>query len=63
MPPAPSLPARIAKAAYLGTHMEYTVECALGSLFVIERTTSEPRALGSEVWVSLGKAGVMVVRG
>ena len=61
-PPTPSLPARIAKAAYLGTHMEYTVECALGSLFVVERSTSDPLPLGSEVWVSLGKTGITVVR-
>jgi len=60
---APSLPARIAKAAYLGTHMEYTVDCALGSLFVIERSTADPYAPGADIWVSFGTAGVTVVRG
>lgn len=56
------MPARIAKAAYLGTHMEYTVECALGSRFVVERTTSDPYLLGAEVWISLAKTGITVVR-
>jgi len=63
LPPVPSLQAHVTKAAYLGTHMEYTVECVLGSLFVVERTTSEPHPLGAEVWISLAENGITVLRG
>jgi iron(III) transport system ATP-binding protein len=63
LPTSPSLAARITKAAYLGTHMEYTVECALGSLFVVDRTSSESHPVGSELWVSLAKRGIAIVPG
>jgi iron(III) transport system ATP-binding protein len=62
-PSGASLPARVAKAAYLGTHMEYTVECALGSLFVIERSTTDPYPLGADIWLGFAAAGITVVRG
>jgi iron(III) transport system ATP-binding protein len=61
-PQHPALPARIAKSAYLGSHMEYTVECALGSLFVVDRATADPYPIGAEVWVGFAKAGITVVR-
>ncbi len=57
-----ALPARIAKSAYLGTHMEYTVDCALGSLFVVDRATADPYPIGAEVWVGFAKNGITVVR-
>ena len=62
-PPGPAVPARIAKAAYLGTHMEYTVDCALGPLFVVERLTADPHAPGADIWLSLDPTGITVVRG
>jgi iron(III) transport system ATP-binding protein len=40
-PTGPALPTRPVKAVYLGSHMENTVDCALGALFVIDRTISE----------------------
>ena len=44
-PPAgPALEGRIAKAAYLGTHMEYTVSTPVGDLFVVDRTVMRPDA-------------------
>jgi iron(III) transport system ATP-binding protein len=58
---APTLPARIAKAAYLGTHMEYTVECALGILFVVDRALAEPYSVGSELWLGLAKSGITII--
>ena len=46
-PPAgPALEGRIAKAAYLGTHMEYTVSTPVGELFVVDRDGHAPRARG-----------------
>jgi iron(III) transport system ATP-binding protein len=47
-PTGPALPARLVKAVYLGSHMENTVECALGALFAIDRTISESYATSSE---------------
>src|SRR5438445_105526 len=56
-PQDPALPGRIVKSAYLGTHMEYTVECTLGSLFVVDRATADPYPIGADVWVGFVKTG------
>ncbi len=53
----------IRKAAYLGTHMEYTVEAPLGSLFVVDRNVSRPMAAGTEVSIALADHGVALVPG
>jgi iron(III) transport system ATP-binding protein len=61
-PRHPALPGHITKSANLGTHMEYTVECALGCLFVVDRATADPYPIGAEVWVAFAKSGITVVR-
>ena len=53
----------IRKAAYLGTHMEYTVEAPIGSLFVVDREVSRPMPTGSEVSITLAGHGVALVPG
>jgi iron(III) transport system ATP-binding protein len=53
----------IAKAAYLGTHMEYTVRTEHGDLFVVERGASTPRALGARVTLGFAEHGVTLVQG
>jgi iron(III) transport system ATP-binding protein len=53
----------IRKAAYLGTHMEYTVEAPVGSLFVVDRDVSRPMAAGTEVSIALADHGVALVPG
>jgi iron(III) transport system ATP-binding protein len=57
----PALAGTIAKAAYLGTHMEYTVETAAGEMFVVDRVVSRPVAIGTQVWLALGDNGITVV--
>ena len=52
----------IAKAAYLGTHMEYTVRTALGDLFVIERTTPALREIGANVSLAFAERGITIVQ-
>ena len=52
----------VAKAVYLGSHMEYTVETALGELFVIRHRTDSPMPRGTEVSVILTGRGVSLVR-
>jgi len=61
-PARPSFPARIAKAVYLGTQMEYQVECELGRLFAIDPATSAPYAEGCDLWASLPVGGLMILR-
>ena len=56
------LPGSITKAAYLGTHMEYTVATALGDLFVIERAVPAPRAIGAQVALGFAERGVTLVQ-
>jgi iron(III) transport system ATP-binding protein len=60
-PAGPTLPARIVKAAYLGTHMEYTVQSGLGILFVLDSATSDPYPLGCELWLNLPGAGLTIL--
>jgi iron(III) transport system ATP-binding protein len=61
-PPAgPALKGSIAKAAYLGTHMEYTVATGLGDLFVVDRAVTRPVPVGSPVWLTLADHGVTVI--
>jgi iron(III) transport system ATP-binding protein len=60
-PNAPALDGRLAKAAYLGTHMEYTVTTEVGELFVVARAVHRPYAAGAALYVSLGDHGVTVI--
>ncbi|WP_298214429.1 ABC transporter ATP-binding protein [Acidovorax sp.] len=55
------LPARLAKAAYLGAVHEYTFETALGSIFVVSADLDDVLAVGDEVLLGLGVHGVSVV--
>jgi iron(III) transport system ATP-binding protein len=60
-PGRPALEGRVAKAAYLGTHMEYTVSTPLGELFVVDRAIMSPMPAGTPVWIAFEDHGVTVV--
>jgi iron(III) transport system ATP-binding protein len=60
-PGGPALSGHVVKAAYLGSHMEYTVATALGELFVIDAAVTRPVSVGAAVWLTLGDHGAMVV--
>jgi iron(III) transport system ATP-binding protein len=60
-PTAPALEGRVAKAAYLGTHMEYTVSTPVGELFVVDRAIMSPMPAGTAVWIVFEDHGVTVV--
>ena len=62
-PAAPSLTCRIAKAAYLGSHMEYTVESRIGPLFVVDTNVARPYPIGTAVWATLAPQGVTIIPG
>ena len=51
----------IRKAAYLGTHMEYTVEASIGQLFVVDRDVAHPIPAGTQVAIDLSDHGVALV--
>jgi len=51
----------VRKAAYLGSVMEYNVETAIGSLFVIDRSVEAPFPVGSDVAIAFAPHGVVAV--
>jgi iron(III) transport system ATP-binding protein len=53
---------QVKKATYLGSHMEYTVDCVLGELFVIDHQVDHPVPPDSTVRVVLAGRGVTLVR-
>jgi iron(III) transport system ATP-binding protein len=63
--PAPAAPGAlagtIAKASYLGSHMEYSIDTAAGTLFATCPRVDRPLSAGSNVALVLAPRGVMVV--
>ena len=57
-----ALTGTITKAAYLGTHMEYSVRTDYGNLFVIDRVTPILREVGEPVTLTFADHGVMLVK-
>ena len=51
----------VRKAAYLGNTMEYTVDTAIGPLFVIHGRVDRPLAVGADVGVALAPHGVIAI--
>ena len=60
--PAGALPGKIAKASYLGTHMEYSIDTAAGTLFATCPRVERPLSAGTAVAVTLAPRGVIIVR-
>ncbi len=59
---AGELQARVLKATYLGSHMEYTLETPLGELFAVDGDIDSPAAVGDSVALELVRRGVTLVR-
>ena len=51
----------VLKAAYLGSHMEYTVDSDIGELFVLDPRVANPLPVGARVTISFDDHGVAVV--
>jgi iron(III) transport system ATP-binding protein len=62
-PAGPALAGRVSKASYLGKHLEYTVETALGALFVVDHLQTHPIAPGADAWITFGARGAIVMPG
>jgi len=60
--PAGALSGKIAKASYLGTHMEYSIDTAAGTLFATCPRVERPLSAGTAVAVMLAPRGVIIVR-
>jgi len=62
-PATPALQGVIRKAAYLGTHMEYTVTTPQGEVFIVDPHVGRPLGIGSDAWIGFTGAGVTLVPG
>ena len=60
-PSAPSLSSRVIKAAYLGSHMEYTIESPIGPLFVVDANVTTPFEIGAAVHATLAPLVVTII--
>jgi iron(III) transport system ATP-binding protein len=60
-PNLPVLTGRIVKAAYIGKHMEYTVEAGSARLFVVDPSTTSPIPPGTLVFVSIAAERVIML--
>ncbi len=56
-----AIPGTVTKATYLGNHVEYMVQSAVGELFVVDGRVDAPIAAGTEVSVTLARRGVTLV--
>ena len=61
-PAKAALPGTVLKAAYLGSHIEYTVTSPVGELFVVDGAVGAPLAAGARVAIALADHGITVVR-
>jgi iron(III) transport system ATP-binding protein len=59
--PSGALPGVIAKANYLGTHMEYSIDTEAGMLFATCPRVERPLAAGDQVALVLAPRGVIIV--
>jgi iron(III) transport system ATP-binding protein len=58
---ADALPGTVAAAAYIGTHLEYTVTTSLGELFVVAHDTREMLRVGAAVALRFADRGITVI--
>ena len=56
-----SIPGTILKAIYLGGHIEYTVDCILGELFVIDNLMESKQNMDAAVSITLRSQGVSLI--
>ncbi|PZU91931.1 MAG: ABC transporter ATP-binding protein [Chelatococcus sp.] len=55
------LPVSVRKATYLGSHMEYVLDSAIGELFVVSDDVAGALPTGSSGFVGFGSQGIAVV--
>jgi iron(III) transport system ATP-binding protein len=62
-PAGSAVSGRVRRASYLGSHVEYDIETALGELFVTDGNVDRVRAIGDEIGLDFGTHGVTLVKG
>jgi iron(III) transport system ATP-binding protein len=62
-PAADTLPAKVLHATYLGSHMAYELETAIGELYAEDHVTERPFAAGDAIHMALAPRGVTLVPG
>lgn len=55
------LPATVARAAYLGGHMEYSLQTEAGTFFVVDGAVDRPLAPGSKIGISFRDNGLTLL--
>ena len=55
------IPGTILKSSYLGDHLEYTVKCELGELFVIDNQMHNQHPSGAKVSITFRSYGVSLI--
>ncbi len=58
---AATMPGRVRRAVFLGDHAEYTVETAIGDLFILDRNADRLTKVGTDVHLSFRPSGVAVL--
>jgi len=61
VPASTAMQGHVRKASYLGTHVEYEVESAVGLLFVVDHHRRDPLAHETPVSITFGDRGVSVI--
>lgn len=56
-----SLDGEVIKAAYLGSHMEYSIRTPAGVFFVVNADVAQPRIIGSKVKITVHPAGATLL--
>ncbi|EIM77942.1 putative iron ABC transporter ATP-binding protein [Nitratireductor aquibiodomus RA22] len=56
-----SLPGRIQSSAYLGDHVEYEVELASGTIFVVDNATTDPLPPATDVSIGFRDRGIALI--
>ncbi|WP_299472423.1 ABC transporter ATP-binding protein [uncultured Roseibium sp.] len=58
---AEGMPARVAKATYVGVRMEYTLEGAFGQVFAVQDNVDDTLDVGTELNLSFAKSGPVLL--
>ena len=56
-----SIPGRLEKATYVGSHLEFVVVCEFGEVFVVSDEVDSPLATGQEIGLKFAARGPVLI--